>query len=276
MSQIPSHDDLAEKESRLRDIIAEAVQDNGRVLVAFSGGVDSSLLLWESVQALGKAAVTAVTATSPTSFPEEEQSARAFAAHLGVEHRIVSAGECSDESFTRNPEDRCYVCKRIRYSYLKTEAESEGAVVFDGTQADDDPADRPGMKALNELAIRAPLAEARLSKNEVRSLLRSAGFTELAEKEAQPCLATRFPPGTRITLNGLEMVGNAERILLDHGLKKVRVRHHFPLARIVTDGSGISKVLSGPELRESIVLQLKEIGYLHVTLDLEPYGKRES
>ncbi len=266
---------LAEKERRLREIIRDAAGSEARVIVAFSGGVDSSLLLWESVQAVGRDRVLAVTAVSPTSFSEEGRSARHLAEKLNVEHLVVESGECSDASFVRNPPDRCYVCKRIRYRLLRSMAEANGSVVLDGTQADDDPEDRPGMRALEELAVPSPLAEAGIGKEEVRDLLRNAGFPDLADKIAQPCLATRLPTGTRITLDALEMVQRAESFLRECGLRIMRVRHHLPMARIVTDREGMNLILTRPELRGRITRRLNEIGYEHVTLDLEEYGKQE-
>jgi uncharacterized protein len=266
---------LEEKERFLRDKIREAAGPDARVIVAFSGGVDSSLLLWESVQAVGRDRVLAVTVSSPTSFPEEQQSARDFAERLNVEHLIVESDEFSDTSYVSNPPNRCYVCKRIRYGMLRSMVEANGSVVLDGTQADDDPEDRPGMRALEELAVPSPLTEVGIGKKEVRDLLRNAGFPDLADKVAQPCLATRFPTGTRITLDELEMVRTAESFLRECGLRIVRVRHHLPVARIVTDREGMSLILTESGLRERIARRLKKIGYGHVTVDLQEYGKQE-
>jgi pyridinium-3,5-biscarboxylic acid mononucleotide sulfurtransferase len=267
---------LSGKEEKLRRLIYEATGREGgaRALVAFSGGVDSSLLLWESAQALGSARVLAVTATSATSVPEEEQAARQFAALLSVQHVIVSSGECEDPAFASNPQDRCYVCKRIRYQSLQELAgRLHPAVVLDGTQADDDPGDRPGMRALAELGIRSPLREAGIGKEEVRALLRRGGFELLAEKKAQPCLATRIPFGARITPEALETVRRGERLLRETGLQTLRLRHHGDWARIVTDVAGMRKILGDEELRDSIVDGIKQLGFRYVTLDLEPYNR---
>ncbi len=266
--------DLLRKEKQLMDNITQASgRKNGRVMVAFSGGVDSSLLLWESVRALGADRVTAVTATSPTSISGEEELARRFAAKLEVQHLVVPTDECADEAFVANPENRCYLCKQIRYRSLKKLAQDlRISAVLDGSQADDDPSDRPGMQALEELGITSPLAQAGITKMEVRTLLRKAGFYRLAEKNAQPCLATRIPAGRPITLEALEMIRLGERMLSEFGFKLFRLRHHYPLARIVTDQNGISYALKEKKIREKLVSGLREIGYKWVTLDLEEYG----
>ncbi len=266
--------DFFDKERRLRQLIME--KSRGRpVMVAFSGGVDSSLVLWESLQALGATNVLAVTAASPTSFPGELEEATEFAEHLGVTHMILSPGECDAPSFMSNPKDRCYVCKRIRYGKLKRVAEEQGVfAIFDGTQADDDPEERPGMKAMTELGISAPLQDAGIGKEVVRSLLRAAGFSGLAEKMAQPCLATRIPFGQAITLEALERVKQGEMFLRSFPFRIVRLRDHYPIARIVTDKSGISTIFGSEETRKMIRERLLELGYEHITVDLMQYGRQ--
>jgi pyridinium-3,5-biscarboxylic acid mononucleotide sulfurtransferase len=264
-------EDLVAKERRLREIISGYVEHGpeSRVVVAFSGGVDSSLVLWEAFQALGVGRVSAVTATAPTSVPGEETSARRFARLLGVEHLVVPTSECDNPAFVANSEDRCYVCKQIRYQTLMEKYPD--AVILDGTQADDDPTDRPGMRAVEELRVRTPLKDAGLGKEEVRQILREAGFEEIAQKIAQPCLATRIPTGTPLTPAALEIVGKGEALLHNCGLTTVRLRHHWPLARIVTNEEDMERALSDKTIRTAICEGLKSLGYRHVTLDLEPY-----
>jgi len=266
-------DSVTEKEMSLQQIIRNAANDRG-VLVAFSGGVDSSLLLWEAVQSLGPQMVTAVTASAPTSPAGEVESARRFAERLGVEHLVVETDECADERFLENPPDRCYVCKLLRYRSLKLLTQTLGrSVVLDGTQADDDPTDRPGMRALDEERVTSPLVQAGLNKGEVRLLLERAGFADHAKKAAQPCLATRIPHGTRITLEAPQRVRDGESFLRDLGIETVRLRDHQSIARIVTSAAGLEMILGDRGLRDEVLRRLRELGYQHVTIDLEEYGR---
>lgn len=265
---------LVSKERRLRSIIKKIAEtkNRGRVVVGFSGGVDSSLLLWETVAAIGERNVTAVTAVSPTSCPGEENSAREFAALLQVEHVVIPTTELQDPLFVSNTTERCYVCKRIRYHAISKLAQDlGGAVVFDGSQTGDDPNDRPGMRALSELGIHVPLIDANLGKADIRRILRSAGYSRLAEKNAQPCLATRIPTGEPITVDALAMISKGESVLREGGLHIFRLRHHFPIARIVTDREGMSMILGNVELRDCIRKSLKELGYKYAAVDLEEY-----
>ncbi len=267
-----SHGKLRNKQHALRKNIREAVGD-GRALVAFSGGVDSSLLLLETICALGASRVTAVTVVGPTSADGEEESARAFCETIGVELITTPASEMDDPRFVENDENRCYVCKRIRYEALFELAATQGATaVLDGTQADDRPEDRPGMKALRETGAVTPLAAVGIRKEEVRRLLHEAGYEELARRPARPCLATRIPHGTPVTIGALDRIRAGEQLLHDLGFKVVRLRDHFPLARIVTDATGCNLLMSDSAIRQRAVEGLQKFGYTFVTLDLLPYG----
>lgn len=264
---------LEKKRERLTRLLTESIKDRDAVACAFSGGVDSSFLLLEAVETLGPERVIAVTAISPTIPAEEIEEAIGFCKKLGVSHVTVETKELDDSAYRANPENRCYVCKRIRYALLRQWADNNDYEILDGTQADDDPTDRPGMAALGELKIQTPLLDAGIKKAEIREFLRSYGFHELAEKSAQPCLATRIPFGTSISVEALEMISSGEKILRSFGFDLVRLRHHYPLARIVLDEKGIDRMLSDSQLRGAILEALLQLGYSHVTLDLKEYGK---
>ncbi len=263
---------LEQKRNRLRALLERLAKDRDAVACAFSGGVDSSFLLLEAVETLGSERVVAVTAISPTIPPGEMEDAEDFCNRLGVRHVKVETKELDDKTFASNPVNRCYVCKRLRYKLLKEWADENNYQILDGTQADDDPNERPGMAALTELGVQTPLAEAGIGKADIREFLGSYGFHKLAEKSAQPCLATRIPFGTSITVEALEMISSGEKILRSFGFETVRLRRHYPLARIVLDKEGINRILSNSQLREEILEALLRLGYSHVTLDLKEYG----
>lgn len=262
----------SDKERHLQDIIKDLAQ-NKTAVVAFSGGVDSSLLLVETVKALGHERVTAVIASSPTSIPDELGDAKEFAVTLGARLVIVETQECNKPEFIRNGPRRCYHCKRIRYEAIRQLLGAHNdTVFFDGTQGDDDPLDRPGFAALAELGIHTPLRDAGLTKKDIRLLLKKAGFDKLAVKTAQPCLATRIPKGTPITLDTLDRIRLGESLLKKLGFEQFRLRTHETWARIVLDSQGFQKISSDQSIRRLICSEFKNIGYEKITLDLEEYG----
>jgi uncharacterized protein len=237
-------------------------------VVGFSAGVDSSVVLWALLEALGRERVLAVTACSPT-FPERELAeARSLAARLSAPHLIVSSEEMADENFRNNPANRCYYCKTELYGKLREVADARGlAEVVDGTNLDDEGDYRPGLRAAAELGVRSPLREARLTKAEVRAVARSADLPN-ADKPAFACLSSRIPYGEVITVEKLSRVGAAEEALRGLGFGQLRVRHHGDVARIEIPLADFPRAL---EVAPRIVAAVRAAGYLHVALDLNGY-----
>ena len=244
--------------------------DIGRLAVAFSGGVDSSLLLHIASDILGDS-VIALTAISKTTPRQELENAIAFAGRLRVQHFIVETHEMDIPDFIRNPPDRCYVCKKHRYELLAETAVRHGfKVIADGENMDDQSDYRPGSRAARELGIRKPLCEAGLNKNDIRKLSREAGLTTW-NKPALACLASRIPYNSIITAEKLIQIDAAEDILRLHGFSaQVRIRHFGDTVRIELDPQDISRLID-TSMRNRIIQSLKELGFLHILLDLEGY-----
>ena len=236
------------------------------VLVAFSGGVDSTYLLSKAAQVIGQERVIAVTFDSELYLPGETEAAAVLAQKLPVKHLILNTDPLTDREFRANTPERCYFCKHKIYSKLLGIAAEKGlAVVLDGSNADDTADYRPGMRALEELGIRSPLLEVSLNKAEIRELSRRAGLSTW-NKPAAACLASRFPYGDEITDHKLKQVAEAECFLRQLGVKHdLRVRCHGNLARIEVNKDDLDSILTW---REIIVANLQELGFVYITLDL--------
>ncbi len=258
--------------ARKAERLAEILRAMGQVAVAYSGGVDSSYLLAAAAQALGAGQVLALTADSPLLPVGELETALALAARLGVEHRLLPFDELAIDEIAANPPLRCYHCKRARFTALLAvvAAERPCATLLHGENADDHLDYRPGSAAAVELGVRAPLAEAGLTKAEIRALSRQLGLPTW-DHPAASCLATRFPYDTRLTAEGLARVRAAESSLQAlTGWRQMRVRDHYPVARIEVPAERVSALAQEP-LRGQVVAALQAAGYLYVTVDLTGY-----
>jgi pyridinium-3,5-biscarboxylic acid mononucleotide sulfurtransferase len=254
-------------EERLREL-ERLVAPYGSALVAFSGGVDSSLALAICARALPKGNVLAVTSNNETYLPSELDLARGFADSLGVEHLIVNTRELDNPDYARNPANRCYFCKSTLYADLRRIAGERGyACVVDGANADDEGDYRPGRKAAKELEVVSPLSLAGVDKAEVRELAKHLGLPSW-DKPALACLSSRFPYGQEITPEKLAQVARAEEFLREQGLRQVRVRHHGEIARLEVGQQEMERAFA---LREKISAELREAGFLYVALDLSGY-----
>ncbi|MDZ8033245.1 ATP-dependent sacrificial sulfur transferase LarE [Nostoc sp. DedSLP04] len=256
---------LTEKFEQLRALFTEMEQ----ALIAYSGGVDSTLVAKIAYDVLGDRAL-AVTAVSPSLLPEELEDAKIQAATIGIPHKIVQTHEMENPNYTSNPVNRCYFCKSELHDTLKPLALELGyPYVVDGVNADDLHDYRPGIQAAKERGARSPLAEVGLTKVEVRQLSQQLGLPWW-DKPAQPCLSSRFPYGEEITVAKLQRVGRGEIYLRKLGWQNLRVRSEGDTARIELPPEQIKEFVLTNDL-QTLVSAFQDFGFIYVTLDLEGY-----
>lgn len=256
---------MLQKLGQLKTIFAEMEQ----ALIAYSGGVDSTLVAKIAYDVLGDRAI-AVTAVSPSLLPEELEDASIQAAEIGITHKIIQTHEMENPNYTANPVNRCYFCKSELHDTLKPLATQLGyPYVVDGVNADDLRDYRPGIQAAKERGVRSPLAEVGVTKAEVRQLSQQLSLPWW-DKPAQPCLSSRFPYGEEITIAKLQRVGRAEIYLRRLGWQNLRVRSDGDTARIELPPDKVKEFVLMTDL-EAVVAAFQSYGFVYVTLDLEGY-----
>ena len=248
------------------ELLTELLTQYQSCVIAFSGGVDSSLLYKVAVDVLGDR-VLAVTADSETYPSHELEQARELALKLNANFEVIKTEELANPVFAQNPPNRCYYCKQELFGKLLAIAKAKGyAYVLDGANADDTADFRPGMQAARELGVKSPLKEAGLTKEDIRTLARQMGLANW-DKPSFACLSSRFPYGHHITPRKLDQVAGAEVMLHNLGFRQFRVRHHGDIARIEVDLADLSRLVE-ESLRQKVVNGLKQLGFPYVTVDL--------
>ncbi len=260
--------DLETVKRKLEEYMERLAQQD--VMAAFSGGVDSSLLLKTaclSAEKSGHRVYAVMVHTKMHPVGDRELAAR-VAAEMGAEFILLSVDELDGAGIGENPIDRCYLCKKFLFGRIKEEAYLRKIpAVIEGTNADDLQAYRPGIRAVRELGIRSPLAELGICKESVRRLAKEYGIS-VSDRPSAPCLATRFPYGTRLSYEWMEKVDEGERYLRGLGMYNVRIRVHGDIARIEVDAQDMPKLFSRAN---EIVRRLKKLGFTYVTMDLEGF-----
>ena len=256
---------LQQKLDQLRAIFAPMRS----VMVAFSGGVDSTFVLKVAHDTVGER-VIALTTTSPTMPEEDRDTAIRMAAEIGARHLLIDSNELEIPGYAANPINRCYLCKTNLFEVCEARATALGiGEIVDGLNLDDLHDYRPGMKAADKRRVRHPLVEAELSKAEIRELSRSLDLRTW-DRPASPCLSSRFPYGTEITPEGLRKVAAGEKLLHALGFRVARVRYHGEVARIELERDQIARVFQ-PEIRDKVERELKRVGFRFVTIDLRGF-----
>ena len=251
------------------DDLKHILKELSNVLVAFSGGVDSTFLLKVASDVLGEN-VIAVTADSETYPSSELKYAKQIARKLGVEHIIITTDELSNPEFVKNPINRCYLCKKELFLKMKKFAEKRGIYhIIEASNYDDLKDFRPGRKAIQELGIKNPLLDVKLTKEEIRQLSRKEGLPTW-NKPSYACLASRIPYGVKITTEKLKRIEKAEKFLKSLKLHQVRIRDYGDMARIEVSKNDIP-LISKEEIRTKVIEKLNKLGYHYITLDLEGY-----
>jgi uncharacterized protein len=257
--------ELSAKLDKLRATFAAMDQ----VMVAFSGGVDSTFVLKVACDTLGDRAL-ALTTTSPTMPQQDRDTALEMARQIGARHIVIESNELEIPGYAANPVNRCYLCKSNLFTVCEAKAAELGiAHIVDGLNLDDLGDYRPGIKAAGERRVRHPLVEAELGKAEIRELSRVFGL-ETWDRPASPCLSSRFPYGTEITPEALRKVEAGERLLHALGFRVARVRYHGDVARLELESSEIARVFA-PELRETVDREFHKLGFRFVTIDLRGF-----